>query len=143
MHASLASSLTGTWRGHFDVPTCDINAPPPVDTRACGITLFYGTSTYVTLSEERGTVTGTFGGGTFRNVPMRGQPKGNRATLDGQYAASDLKQDINATVELLTDGTLAIHVDTMEQRFDAFYGHWVTTHIVFQASSLPPQPATP
>lgn len=143
MEASPDSSLTGTWRGHFDVPTCDIVAPPPVDIRGCGLTKFLGISTYMMLSEDRGKVVGAIGGGAFSGVPLQGQSSGKRVALSGRYTASDVQKDVTATVELLSSGMLAIQVDGTMHSYDAFLGHWVTTHIVFQASSLPPDPATP
>ena len=140
MHASLASSLTGTYRGHFDATTCDTDY---VDMRTCAYDKFYGFSGSVTLTQEHGNVTGTISP-PFDGVLLRGKAKGNRADLSGQSAESDEKKDITATVELLSDGTLAVHLDGVRQFMVTFFpGRSFTTHYVVRSNSLTADPVTP
>jgi hypothetical protein len=73
-----ARSFSGTWRGHFQVTTCDTDGP---DLRPCSLERFLGFDEYVTFTQDETAVTATFGGGPyFAGVLLQGMAQGARVS---------------------------------------------------------------
>ena len=138
LQPSTARSFTGTWRGHFQLTTCDTDYP---DIRGCSVRRWLGFDEYVTFIHDGTGVTGTFGGGPyFAGVVLRGTAQGSRVVLSGLHVTPDLTDNIAMTADLLNDGGMTVRAEQTVVSFSTFFQKWFTTHRVAVGESLRPDP---